>query len=117
MSGRPVDVQLAVHVEADLVLLGKLFDVRLTARLLVQELIAREGGDAQSFALVLVVQLIQLGVVLLGEATIGGNIDNDGGMLGVFGKGNLCVEENNGKHHEHQANSLSLFSPLCHQCP
>ncbi len=73
-----VHIDLGVHVKVDLLLLYELLDVHLAARLLSTELVAGEGGNSQALAFVLLVNLIQLGVVVLGQAAIASHIDNNG---------------------------------------
>ena len=57
--------------------MNKFFDIHVAARLLAAKLVAGKGGDAQTLSFILVVQLVQLLVVVLGVATIGSNVDDN----------------------------------------
>ncbi len=68
-----VHVDFAHHVELHVKFFDKVLDLGLGTWLLASELIARKGQNAQALLVVLAVQLLQLRVVAVGEATHAGD--------------------------------------------
>lgn len=72
-------------------LLGKGFDFLVSARLLLQELVAREGEDFEALRSVAVVDLLELGVVPSGLASLGGDVDDEDHLALELVEGHLLV--------------------------
>lgn len=85
-----IHVDLAVHIEFDILVLDKLFDLSIGARLL-GELIGREGGNAQPLVLVLGVQFVHLTVVDVREGAVRGHIDHEQNFAIVLVKGHIVA--------------------------
>lgn len=87
MGVLPVDVDLGEEGELGVVgALHVLLDLGLVAWLLAHELVAGEGQHLEAQGVVLVVQGSQLGVLLLGEPSLGGYVDHQQTLaLGVVG--------------------------------
>jgi len=86
-----IHVHLGVDVKFDVVILDELLDVLRGAGLLIRELIAREGGNAQTRGAVLLHEFVQLAVVVLAEATLGGDVHDHGRVALVLGEGDLAT--------------------------
>ena len=76
-----VDVNLFKERELDLLALGKLINLLITAILLHEKLIAGKCKDLQTTVLVLLINLNQLLVVLLSHASLGRHINNNGNFF------------------------------------
>ena len=72
----PVDLALGEHGKRGIVALsGEFLYLCIRARLLPTELIAREGKDLETLLSILLVEICQLSVVVGGEASLGGHVD------------------------------------------
>ena len=79
-----IHVNLREHREGSIVLApSKLFDFRFGSRLLVTELIAGEGEDFETLVLELLMELNHFFVVLIGQASLGRNIDDHNTFLAL----------------------------------
>lgn len=84
MRVRPIHVYLVHEGEAHFELLSMhLFYLLVCLCLLVQKLAAGEADDLKALSLVASIQLHQLPVVLLGEGSLGGDVDDEGALLAL----------------------------------
>jgi hypothetical protein len=82
-----IDVDLVHHVERDTILLFDVcLDLLVSAGLLAAELIAWEGDDGEPIGLVLLEHRLQLWIVVLGVASFGRYVDDDGDATVVLGE-------------------------------
>lgn len=85
MSVRTVDVDLLENIKLHFVPLDEGADLLAGPGLLAGELVTRERQNPQPLALrILVVQLHQLRVIVLGESTLGRHVDDDAYVIPVF---------------------------------
>jgi len=77
----PIDVHLLHQSEVGTTILGKLLDFLWSARLLIAELVARECQRFERFRTQGLVQLSQLLVVFLGEASFGCDVGDEGHFI------------------------------------
>lgn len=85
MCIRSIHVNLRVHVERNIELFGhKLLDLRLGARLLSRELIARKCCDTKTIRLIFTIQCLKLRVVFRCCASVARNINDDDNISFVF---------------------------------
>lgn len=76
-----VDVDLGEDREGSVVRRRrKLEDLLVGAGFLLSKLVAREGQDFESFILVGLIKGLKLGVVDVGLASLGGDVDNDANL-------------------------------------
>ena len=80
----PVDVHLCEHVELCPVSIGKGSNFLCVTWFLLAELIAREGKDAKTPRVQVVVQLHELFVIARGQASLGCRVDDEANTAGVL---------------------------------
>ena len=81
---RPITIHLNLAENGKLgvvLALDELLDVSFGLRLLLAELIAREGKNSQTLRFVLIVKLYQLAVEAIGFASLRGHVDHEGRFL------------------------------------
>ena len=77
MAVRLYHIDLAEHLEGNIVLFHEFPDFLLRTRLLFPKTVAREGQNSKSFLVLSLVQSSQLLVLQGGEASFGGDVDDE----------------------------------------
>ena len=82
-----IHIRFRHHVKGDAIRwLSKVLNLSIAARFLTAELIWREGDYAESIVLILFIERLELGILTLGQASFGGNVNDDGDKAEVLGQ-------------------------------
>ena len=79
-----ININFLKHLPFATIFFLESFDVRIAAGLLPAELIAREGQHFEALPRQLVVELYQLSVVLVGEASLWGDVRDEDSILTLY---------------------------------